>query len=441
MTISRISKVAISALSALAFIGSVAACAPGGTASSSNVKSEAASKDLGSEKITLTLWNGAGLKSFDEDLIKAFEAKYPNITVKGTWDPDNVSAQNGPRVISSADSPDVAAITDITSAVRGKHVISLEEYAKLYGWDIPESQTVYYRASSDGKVGAGDLYAVPDAVSMTGMYWNTKVAAQLGITEAPKSVEELEADMKLAKDAGITPMIMPAKEGGTSFIYQALWTNNSGKDVINNWILQKSGSSIDENGAVKAAEKIQEWAKAGYFSSDAVALDGTTALGRFNKGEGLFFPSGSWFSSSINEGLGADAGFFAYPGNTTDQAGSAASNAVTPYGIPANSKHKNAAAAFIDFTLSDEAQQLAVKHGYPAIMEGAWKSDNPVLNQILEAESGLVKANNTTNYINNATAAMQASGIIPNFQTLIDGSQAPAQFVQAIQKQWDSEVK
>ncbi|WP_018143300.1 ABC transporter substrate-binding protein [Alloscardovia criceti] len=440
MKMTQFGKMATAAVSAFALLGALSACAPG-SAQSSSATSEPASKDFGSENITLTLWDGAGLKEFDDDLIQAFEAQYPNVTVKATYDPDNTSAQNGPRIISSADAPDVARITDINSAVRGKHVISLEEYATLYGWDIPDSQAMSYRVDASGKIGSGNLYAVPDAVSMTGMYWNTAVAQSLGITQAPQSMDELEKDLQIAKDAGVTPMIMPAKEGGTSFIYQALWTNNSGAEVVNNWIYQKDGATINEEGAIKAAETIQNWANSGYFSSDAVALDGTTAVGRFTQGEGLFFPAGSWFSSSLNESLGSNVGFFAFPGSTADQTGSAASNAVTPFGIPSNAKNKNAAAAFLNFLMSDEARQIAVKHGYPAIGEGELTSDNPLLTQILQAQTQLVSADNTTDYINNATAAMQASGIIPNFQTLIDGSQTPQEFVQALQKQYDSEVK
>lgn len=94
---------------------------------------------------------------------------------------------------------------------------------------------------------------------------------------------------------------------------------------------------------MKAAQKIKDWQDAGYFSSDALALDGSTALSRFCNGEALFFPSGSWYSASINDALGDDAGWIAFPGEKADS-GSAAANAVTAFGIPANAKNKNAAA-------------------------------------------------------------------------------------------------
>lgn len=436
----KISKIAIASMTTLACMFGFAACGPG-SSTASHGSDEAVSTKIGSEKVEVTLWDGAGLKSYDDALIKAFEKKYPNVTIKATYDPDNTSAQNGPRIISAADTPDIARITDINSAVRGKHLVNLEAYGKAYKWNIPSSQTQVYRVDKSGKIGSGDLYAVPDGVSLTGLYWNKAVASKLGISQAPSTVAELEQDMKEAKDAGVLPMVMPAKEGGTSYLFQALITNYEGRDTVQNWIIQKDGATFKTSGALKAASMIQKWQKAGYFSSDALALDGSTALSSFCRGGGLFFPSGSWYSASINKALGKDSGFIAYPGEKAGQ-GSAAANAVTAFGIPQNAKHKNVAAAFLNFLLSDQARQIAVDNGYPPVGEGKTPhSDNQLLGQILVAYEQLVKTGNTTDYINNATAGMQASGIIPGFQSLLDGSMSPEQFVNSIQAQYEKETK
>ena len=441
MKIGKSMKTVIAGAMAVACLASVAACGPGSSSSKSNTNSEAVSTDLGDEKIELKLWDGAGLKTFDDQLIAAFHEKYPNVTITATYDPDNTSAQNGPRIISASDTPDIARITDINSAVRGNHLVNLDEYAKAYDWNLPESQTEVYQVNSDGKIGSGSLYAVPDGVSMTGLYWNKKVAKELGITEAPTTIEQLEADMKKAKDAGKLAMMMPAKEGGTSYIYQALLTNYEGRDTVQNWILQKDGATFVTDGALKAAEQVKSWQDAGYFSSDALALDGSTALSRFCNGEALFFPSGSWYSASINDALGDDAGWVAFPGVNEGEE-SAASNAVTAFGIPTNAKHKNAAAAFLNFLQSDEARQIAVDNGYPPIGEGdVPDTDNQLLSQVLTSYESLVASGNTTDYINNATAGIQSSAIIPGFQSLLDGTMTPQEFVDSIQKQYEKETK
>ncbi len=441
MKIGKSMKTVVAGVMAVACLASVAACGPGSSSSKSNTSSEAVSTDLGDEKIELKLWDGAGLKTFDDQLIAAFQEKYPNVTITATYDPDNTSAQNGPRIISASDTPDIARITDINSAVRGNHLVNLDKYAEAYGWSLPESQTEVYQVDSDGKIGSGSLYAVPDGVSMTGLYWNKKVAKELGITEAPTTIEELEADMKKAKDAGKLAMMMPAKEGGTSYIYQALLTSYEGRDTVQDWILQKDDATFVTDGALKAAEQVKSWQDTGYFSSDALALDGSTALSRFCNGEALFFPSGSWYSASINDALGDDAGWVAFPGVNEGEE-SAASNAVTAFGIPANAKHKNAAAAFLNFLQSDEARQIAVDNGYPPIGEGdVPNTDNQLLSQVLTSYESLVASGNTTDYINNATAGIQSSAIIPGFQSLLDGTMTPQEFVDSIQKQYEKETK
>ena len=405
MKIGKSVKTLIAGTMAVACLASVAACGPGSSSSKSNAKSEPVSTDVSKEKVELKLWDGAGLKTFDDQLIAAFQKKYPNITIKATYDPDNTSQQNGPRIISAADTPDVARITDINSAVRGKHLVNLDEYSKAYGWDLPDSQTQVYRVDSNGKIGSGSLYAVPDGISMTGLYWNKKLAKELGITEAPATVpiskrhEESHRRGKLA-------MMMPAKEGGTSYIYQALLTNYEGRDTVQNWIIQKDGATFNTKGALKAAQKIKDWQDAGYFSKDALALDGSTALSRFSNGEALFFPSGSWYTASINDALGDNAGWIAIrrEGGLRFRG----RERVSAFGIPANAKHKNAAAAFLNFLQSDEARQIAVDNGYPPVGEGKTPStDNQLLGQVLTAYEGLVKTGNTTDYINNATAGMQ----------------------------------
>ena len=70
-----------------------------------------------------------------------------------------------------------------------------------------------------------------------------------------------------------------------------------------------------------------------------------------------------------------------------------------------------------------------------------YQIDEVILGQILTAYQGLVKSGNTTDYINNATAGIQASAIVPGFQSLIDGTMKPQQFVDSIQAQYDKEVK
>lgn len=91
MKIGKSVKTLIAGTMAVACLASVAACGPGSSSSKSNANSEPVSTDVSKEKVELKLWDGAGLKTFDDQLIAAFQKKYPNITIKATYDPDNTS--------------------------------------------------------------------------------------------------------------------------------------------------------------------------------------------------------------------------------------------------------------------------------------------------------------------------------------------------------------
>lgn len=442
MRIGKFAKTVAAGALAVACLTSVAACGPGSSNGGSAAPAEEVSTDLGDETYELTLWDGAGLKSLDDALIAGFQEKYPNITITATYDPDNVTQQNGPRIISASDTYDIVRVTDIGSAVRGNHLVDLEDYADAYGWQIPDAQTTIYRVTDDGELGGGDLYAVPSGLSMTGMFWNKELGAQIGLTEAPKSMEELEAAMAKAADAGILPMMLPGKDGGASFPYQALMTNAGGADAVQSWILQNEGATFDTDAAVSAAETLQSWAESGYLPNDVNALDASTALGRFTAGEGLFFPSGNWNTATVSEAMGDKAGFFAFPGATESDPATAALNGATAFGIPANAKNKNAAAAFLDYLTSEEARQIVIDNsGYAPAGDGEMPvSDDALVTEMLSVYGGLMENGATTDFINNATAGIQSSTLIPNFQLLLDGSITPEEFPAAVQAAYDEEL-
>lgn len=356
------------------------------------------------------------------------------------------------RIFDAVERPTVFPATVFVSVASGHLTLlavgqvlqrSLEPaYVDAYGWDVPDSQTELYRVDSNGKLGSGDLYALPNSYSVTGIYFNTKLAEQLGIDAAPTSVEEFEADMQTAKDAGILPMMTYAKDGGTSFVFQALMANNSSAEDVQNWILQKSGT-FDNQAAQDAASTLQDWNNKGYMPEGVNAVDASTALSRFCNGEGLFFPSGNWNLDTVAKALGDDVQFFAFPGATSEDEPNVAANAGAFYGIPVNAKNRDAAAAFLDYTQSAEAQQIIVDNsGYlPKSSTLDLKANSALQQSMFDAYADVLTSGHTSDFINNATAGMQSSGLIPNFQLLLDNSITPQEFTKNVQAQYDKEAK
>ena len=52
-------------------------------------------------------------------------------------------------------------------------------------------------------------------------------------------------------------------------------------------------------------------------------------------------------------------------------------------------------------------------------------------------DADVLTSGHTSDFINNATAGMQSSGLIPNFQLLLDNSITPQEFTKNVQAQYD----
>ncbi len=96
--------------------------------------------------------------------------------------------------------------------------------------------------TADGIRGSGTLYAMGLNYSLTGIFYNKKLAAQIGMTEPPKTVAEFEDLLAKAKEAGLQPIMEwgSAKSGmGLAFPLQNLMAAYGPVEPINDWIFQK----------------------------------------------------------------------------------------------------------------------------------------------------------------------------------------------------------
>src|SRR5690606_31635581 len=115
---------------------------------------------------------------------------------------------------------------------------------------------------------------------MTGIFYNTELAEQIGITEAPATLAELDAMLEAAKEAGITPIgqFNGGATGGLAFPLQGLMASYGEPGEINAWTYQQPDTTIDTPANLEAAEHLQRWVEAGYFSDDANAMDYATMM-------------------------------------------------------------------------------------------------------------------------------------------------------------------
>lgn len=444
-----VARTSVAALGLAAAVAMAACSGPGPSGGSgggaANNTPMSVNTSIGTNPVTLKLYDGQGLKAIDDALIAAFTKKYPSVTITPTYDPDNVTTQNQPRQLASATPPDLIRVISVTAGTKNNLLTNLDAYSKAYGWDkLPPSQLAQFRAQN-GVAGSGSLYAKASGFTMTGLYYSKAVAQQVGMSAPPTTVDEVTSLMGKAKAAGLTGMVVANKEGGGVFPYQLLLNTEMGPDKVSAWVFNAEKATIDTPESVKAAQQVEDWNTAGYFPPGINALDANGGQSLFESKKALFFPWGNWYASAVDKALPGDVGFFPMPASSSGGKPAAMSDAATSFGIPAKSTNQDAAAAFLNFLSSDEARQIAIDNGFmpsgTADQKAPTIKDGSVLNDVTKAFAVISAANGQVPFVQNATAGISNQGWNPESQLWLGGKETSQQFVTNIQAKYQSELK
>ena len=431
----------------------LAACsAPGGTAGTSTAASTGSATfaggapTCGTSPVTLSTYIETGFP-LPKNLTDEFTKQYPNVTFKIREDQFAVITQNAPRVLVD-DPPDLMRLPQVSGLVKDGLLLNLDPYAKAFGWDKwPASQLEQMRVDADGRRGDGPLYAMGLNFSMTGVFYNKDLAAKFGMTEAPKTLADLDAALQKAKDAGITPIVQfnGGATGGLAFPLQGLMASYGDASAINSWIYQKSGATIDTPTNLQAAQHLQQWISSGYFASDVNSIDYATMMSRFIDGKSAFIFDGDWESGNLDQKMAGKVGFFLMP---PAQAGGkfGAMSAPLTYGISAKAKHADCAAFFLNWVATNQqARTIDVQVGgsHPmgpadAFMPAVDKST--VTAQTLAAGAQIGADNGAMDFIANATGAIYAKSWTPNLQKLVAGQIDAKGLLTAVQADYKTQI-
>jgi len=378
-----------------------------------------------------------------------FTKQFPNVTWKISQDQFANLINETPILLASDNPPDLIRLPTLVSFVKDGLLKNLDSYATAFGWDKwPVPQLNQARVAADGTRGSGSLYAVGLNYSLTGVFYNKKLATQIGMTKAPQSLDEFEGLLAKAKAAGLLPIMEwgSAKSGmGLAFPLQALMASVGSTQPINDWIFQKKGATIDTPDNLKAAQHLQQWVTNGYFPSDINAIEYTDAAARFVKGEGVFTFNGDWQNAGYDSGMPGNVGFFVMP--SAQVGGSpAAMSAPLTYGIAAKAKNADCAAFFLNWVASNPtARQIDVtvggsNPGGPADATMPTVAAGSITNDTLAAGAVIGKAGTSMDFIANSTSAIFAQGWTPELQKMVGGKQDAAGLLKAVQAEYVQEL-
>ena len=381
-------------------------------------------------------------------LAEEFTKQFPNVTFDIKEDQFANMMENSPRILSEDNPPDLIRLPSLTDLVANNLLLNLDNYFTEFGWDkFPAGQLVQLRVEEGGRPrGTGSLFAMGLNYSMTGVFYNKELAAQLGMTEAPKTLADLDALLAKAKEAGIQPIMQWNKgTAGLAFPLQNLMGAYGAPEPINDWIFQKDGATINTPENLEAAEHLDAWIKAGYFPSDANAIEYFQMMSRFIGGEGLFMFNGDWESGNLDTNAAGKFGFFIMP-SEEDGGRHATMSAPLTFGIAAKAAHADCAAFFLDWVATnEEARKINVAVGgsnpggpvdlaMPAVTPGS------VTEASLAAGQTLAEDNGAMDFIANATGAIFAAGWTPELQKMVGGQQTATGLLEAVQEEYETQL-
>jgi raffinose/stachyose/melibiose transport system substrate-binding protein len=215
---------------------------------------------------------------------------------------------------------------------------------------------------------------------------------------------------------------------------------------LNNWINDIAGATIVSSGNLAATQHLQTWIQNGYFNADANSVSYPQMMANFQAGQGLFIFDGDWESGNFQSKFAGKYGFFAFPplkagGQQADM------SAPLTYGIPANAKHADCAAFFLNWVATNpaaRAMNVAVGGSNPGgptnlplppVAKGSIIADTLAAGALLNAKNG------TMGFVANATGGIYADAWTPEVQLLFAGQETPANLLKVVQAAYVKELQ
>ena len=277
--------------------------------------------------VTLTVWDQevrGGQKKQIEQLNQEFMEKYPNVKIDRVGEVLRGPAQDGQagglRAQGARRRRGQPGPADHGRARQGAadppdH--GLREGLRLGGSLLPLLLDLN-KFSSDGKdFGSGDLYGLSQMGEIVGVFYNKDK-----VTTPPTTLDEFEASLQQAKDAGDTPIMFGNLEKWPGIHnFESVLGQTADKQAIRDFVFAKEGASFDNPQFVDGATKIKDWVDKGYFNKNFNGTDYDPAWQQFAKGKSWYLIAGTWVTADLAEKMGDKVGFMLMPGKDAERAG------------------------------------------------------------------------------------------------------------------------
>ncbi|MFF2141854.1 extracellular solute-binding protein [Kitasatospora sp. NPDC058190] len=304
--------------------------------------------------VTITYWdtsNATNEAPNYQELAKKFEAANPNIKVNFVNVPFDQAQNKLQTALGAKGAPDVfRSEVGWTAAFAKAGFLEPLDGTPAAGDTSTFQPSLIQQAKYDGK-----LYGVPLVTDTLGLLYNKELFTKAGITEAPKTWDELKTDAAAVKDkAGVDGFWLKAADG----YYAMPFLFGEGTDTVD-----AAGKKITVTSpeAVKAVETYKSMFTAPGMAKADVTTDAYAhMMDAFNSGKVAAIIQGPWEITNIYKGSAfADKnnlGIAAVPAGSSGKAGAPTGGHNIAVYAGADKAHKAAAEKFAAFMTSAESQ-------------------------------------------------------------------------------------
>lgn len=240
--------------------------------------------------LTIESWRNDDLTIWQDVIIPAFNAQYPDIEVifAPVGNPAEYNAALNAK-LEGGTAGDLITCRPFDHSLglfQQGHLVSLNDLPGMENFsDVAKSAWI----TDDGS----DVFCVPMASVIHGFLYNVDVFNELGLSE-PATEEEFLALLQTIKDDGrYTPLVMGTKDQwesatmGWQNIGPNYWLGEEGRVG-----LIEGTASLNEGGFLAAFEALARWQP--YLPEGYQAMAYPDAQNFFTLGQGAIYPAGSW---------------------------------------------------------------------------------------------------------------------------------------------------
>ncbi|MFY0597817.1 MAG: extracellular solute-binding protein [Cognatishimia sp.] len=329
------------------------------------------------EQVTLSMWHQhPEWKDRTQAILDAFEAEHPNIKI----DLEEIAGTNYSARLNTALAAGEAP--DLFGLPAGPETLAAAEagYAMELTGKLDTSSL--RDAAADAINQNGSVWGVPILGTYSvGLYYHRNIFEDLGLTPPSSQAEFMEMCATM-KEQGVTPLIVPASDGIVpSFMYMMLAASVMGVDGFAE--LRRGERKFTDPDLLEAAkflQKIGDCMQPGALSTPYVEGKALAALG-----QGAMMPGGSADYAGYQEiNPNVDLGVVPFPG-VGDNAPATVTGLEYIYLVNSDSEHSDEALTFLQWMMSETAQQMVVDTITMTTNKNVVPAENRILTEFVEA--------------------------------------------------------